>query len=176
VRWIISAGKDIAVDRNQMGARREYIQRVSGVEVSPWIKVNGPAAKEYFCCMSDDGIDGTFITAHIDDVYNLCSLKEICLGKLVVANTCIWERMSDKQLLFRMMSVNREVELFFAKQELSVENNRILRQTTTLIDIGQFGFQTSKSERLLYRNRDKGLMKAIKMSFNRVSPVILLGD
>jgi len=176
VRWIISTEKDIAVDSNQMRARREYIQRVSGVEVSPWIKVNGPVAKEYFCCMSNDGIDGTSITAHIGDVYNLCSLREICSCKFVVANTCTLRRMLGKEILYRMMSINPEVELFFAKQELSLSSNGLFWQSTTLINVGEFGFRTSKSERLLYRNRDKGLMEAIKKSFNRVSPVILLGD
>ena len=178
MRWIIGTGKDIAVDSNQVRARRDYIQRVTGVEVSAWsiIKVNGPVCKEYFCCTSNDGINGTFITAHIDDIYNLCSLTEICIGKFVVANTCIWERMLDKKILFRMMSVNREVKLFFAKQELSVDTNRTFRQTTTLYNIGLFGFQTSLSERELFMNRGKGLMAAIGVSFVRVSPVILLGD
>lgn len=178
MKWIISTDKEIAVDRNQMEARREYIQQVTGAEVSAWdfLRVNEQICIEYLCCTSNDGIEGTFITAHIGDVYNLCSLREICLSKFVVANTCTLKRMLGKEILYRMMSINPEVELFFSKQELSLSSNGLFWQSTTLIDIGKFRFQTSKSERLLYRNRDKGLMKAIQMSFNRVSPIILLGD
>lgn len=178
MRWIISSGEDIAVDKNQVRARGDYIQRVTGSEVSPWnfIQVNGQVYKQYLCCTSNDGIDGTFITAHINDVYKLCSLKEIYAGKFVVANTCIWERMADKNLLSRMKIFNRDSELWFAKQELSVDGNRIFRESTTLNDIGKFGFRTSKSERKLFTNRSKGLMEAVRASFVWVSPVILLGD
>lgn len=178
MRWIIGNGKDIAADSNQVRMRGDYIQRVTGAEVSTWsfILVNGQVCKEYLCCTSNDGIDGTFITAHIGDVYKLCSLREICMGKFVVANTCIWERMSHKNLMSSMMTLNRDIELWFAKQELSVDGNKIFRQSTTLNNIGRFGFQTSLSERELFMNRGKGLMEAIRMSFVRVSPVILLGD
>lgn len=178
MRWILGINKEIAVDSDQVRARSHYIQCVTGAEVSAWslIQVNRPVRKKYLCCMSNDGIDGTFITAHIGDVYNLCSCREICTGKFVVANTCIWVRMSHKRLLFQMMCVNRGVELFFAKQELSVDINRVFRQSTTLNNIGRFGFQTSLSERKLFANRGKGLMNAIRESFIRVSPVILLGD
>ena len=178
MRWIIGYDKDIVVDNNQLQARSNYIRRVTGAEVSAWSfpQVNGQVCKEFLCCTSNDEIDGTFITAHIFDVSNLCSLREICIGKFVIANTCIWEKLSHKNLLLNMMRFNREVELFFAKQELSVDGNRILRQSTTLNNVGRFGFQTSLSERELFSNRSKGLMEAIRVSFIRVSPIILLGD
>ena len=35
-------------------------------------------------------------------------------------------------------------------------------------DIGVFGFKTSKSERILYRNREKDFMEAIRIAFDRV--------
>jgi len=178
VRWILGAGRDIAVDSNQVQARRDYVQRVTGVEVSPWnvIQVNGQVCREFLCCTSNEGISGTFITAHIGDVYNLCTLREICKGDFVVANTCIWEKMSHKELLFQIMRVNPKIELFFAKQELSVDNNHIFRQSTTLNNVGRFGFQTSLSERELFKYRVRGLVEAIHESFDRVSPIILLGD
>ena len=177
MRWIVD--KDIDVDSSQMrAARGNFIHLVTGAEVSAWgvIQVNGQIRKEYLHCTSNDGIDGTFITAHIGDVYKLCSLREIYTGKFVVANTCIWEKMSNKKLLNIIRSFNRDIELWFAKQKLSVESNRILRQSTTLYNFGEFGFKTSLSERKLFTNRGKGLMEAIRVSFDRVSPVILLGD
>lgn len=178
MRWIISASKDVVVDENQLQARRVYIRRVTDARVSAWklMRVNGPVPREFLYCTSEDEIDGTFITAHIFEVRELCMLREVYGGKLVIANTCIWDKLADKNLLLGMMSLNRDVELFFAKQDLSVESNRILRQTTTLYNIGEFGFHTSSSERKLFTNRGKGLMAAIQMSFDRVSPVILSGE
>ncbi len=178
MRWIIGYGNDIAVDNGQVRARGDYIQRVTGVEVSTWrfIQVNGQTCKDFICCTSDDKIEGTFITAHIGDVYKLCSLREIYNGKFVVANTCIWEGMSHKKLLNAMRRFNQDIDLWFAKQELSLDSNGIFRQSNTLCNIGRFGFQTSLSERELFMNRGKGFMEALQMSFVRVSPVILLGD
>ena len=178
MRWIIGSGKDIAVDDNQILARSKFIQCVTGVEVSDWnyIQVNGQVSKEFLCCMSDDKVDGTFITAHIHGVIKLCSLREVRLGEFVVANTCIWERMIHKKLLYSMMKANLGIELWFAKQELSIGGDRTFRQTTTLLNIGQFGFQTSLSERNLFKNRNRGLMEAIRESFIRVSPILCLGD
>jgi len=177
VRWIIGNDKDISVDSKQVGARREYIQLVTDAEVSAWdfLQINGQVFKEYLCCTSDDGIDGTLITAHIWDVEKLCSFRKICVGKFVVANTCILRRMLGKEILFKMMSINREVELYFAKQELSVDNGNFWH-STTLNNVGQFGFPTSLSERKLYMNRRKGLVEAIQISFDRVSPLIIPGE
>ena len=178
MRWIISTDKEIAGDSNQLQERRAYIQSVTGSQVSAWnfIRVNGQQSKKYLCCTSVDNVNGTFITAHIGDVYKLCSMREICMGKLVIANTCIWQRMAHKELLLNMMRLNREIELWFAKQELSIDINLILRKSTTLNNVGEFRFRTSLSERKLFANRSKGFMDAIRVSFERVSPVILIGD
>lgn len=178
MRWIVSSGEDIAVDGDQLQARRNYIRRVTNADVTAWnyISVNGQVQKEFLCCTSRDEVNGTFITAHIGDVYKLCSLREICNSNFVVANTCIWVRTSHKKLLLQMMRDNYEAELFFAKQELFIDSNRIFRQSTTLNSFGQFGFQTSMSERELFRNRNDGLMEAIRESFIRVSPIFMLGE
>ena len=176
--WILGTSKDIAVNGNEIQARRNYIQYVTKTVVTDWnfIKINGQVCKEFLCCTSDDDVHGTLITAHIQDVYKLCSMQEICNQKFVVANTCIWKKSAHKTLLNNMMSFNRSIELWFAKQELTVDSNRIFRQTTTLNNVGQFGFQTSLSERELFKNKSKGLMEAIKVSFNRISPILLTGD
>lgn len=176
MRWII--GNDIAVDSSQKRARRNYIQCVTDAKVSAWefIRVNGEVSKKFLCCTSEDEVDGTFITAHIFDVYELCSLREVREGKLVIANTCIWINLAHKNLLINMMKFNREIELWFAKQELSIDTDLTLRLSTTLHNIGQFGFHTSLSERKLFANRSKGIVEAIHMSFDRVSPIILSRD
>lgn len=171
MRWILSTDKEIMVDNKQVHARREYISDVTGVEVSAWsmIQVNGRA---FYFCVSDDGINGTFITAHIHDVQMLCSLPDICACEFVVANTCVWHEGANKDILKRMKFINMNVELWFAKQEL-YSDGYILRQSTELNNVGQFRFQTSISERNLYRNRNKGFMNALQRSYFRVSPIIV---
>jgi hypothetical protein len=74
-----------------------------------------------------------------------------------------------------MMAQNRDVELLFAKQELSIDRYQVFRRTTTINSVGRFGFQTSRSERELL-NRKNGLEHALRKSFERVSPIILTGD
>ena len=178
MRWIVGAESDIAVNESQLQARHAFIQDITGVEVSAWgrIQISVPVPRRFFHCLSNDGIDGVFITAHIYDVQALCRLPEIYNAGFVVANTCIWERLSHKSLLDSLRSKNHEVQLWFAKQELSLDSNRLFRQSTTLNNMGQFGFQTSLSERKLFMHRKKGLVAGIQESFNHVSPIVFLGE
>jgi hypothetical protein len=178
VRWILGSGKDIAVDENQINARTEYIRRVTGADVSKWrpIQVDGRIDARFLYCTSNDIVDGTFITTHINDVYKLFALRQVCESKIVIANTCIWKRLAHKELLYQLRRINPNSELFFAKQELSIDIMRNFRQTTTILNVGQFGFQTSLSERELFINRRKGFENALRQSFERVSPILLVGE
>lgn len=123
MRWIVSAGADIVVSKAQLEARRIFIAEVTTATVSPWSPLQIPHTPRlsFFHCNSTDGIDGTFITAHVDEVYALCALPPIARGSLVVANTCIWERMAHKRILAQLMSQNRSIRLWFAKQEISID-------------------------------------------------------
>ena len=38
---------------------------------------------------------------------------------------------------------------------------------------GMFGFPTSKSERILFKNREKGFMNALKVAFDKVSAIYI---
>lgn len=174
MRWIVSTEKDISVDKNQLKARSKYINRVTKAYVTEWnfMKIDGQIEEKFLYCMSGEGINGTFITAHFSDVNRLCFLKQICTGKFIVANTCIWESMLHKKLIWEIMCINRDIELFFAKQELSIDQNGIFRQSNTINNYGLFGFQTSVSERELFKNRNDVLLQAICNSFIRVSPII----
>lgn len=178
MRWIISTGKDIVVDNSQLEARLNYIRNVTDVEITGWkvMQIKGYTPKKFLYCISNDGINGTFITAHIEEVEVICSLRKVASGDLVIANSCIWEKSLDKHILRDMMRFNRSVELWFAKQEVSVENGYMLRQCTTLNDLGRFGFHTSLSERQLFSKRHNGFMAAVHEAFVKVSPVSLLGD
>ena len=178
MRWIVSTDKNIAVDTNQLLARHSYIKDITSVQVSAWdyIHINGTASKRFLFCTSYDDVDGAFITAHIGEVDQLCTLAGIYNRDLVVANTCIWERCFHKKILYDMMKYNRKIELWFAKQEVSLDQMRLFRQSNTISNLGEFNFQTSLSERLLFRNRHLGLRNAIYASFERVSPILLLSD
>ena len=92
MKWIVSTGKDIAVDTDQLLSRHSYIEDVSSAPVSAWnyIRINGSVSKDFLCCTSCDNVNGAFITAHIGQVALLCTLAEIYNGDIVVANTCIW--------------------------------------------------------------------------------------
>ena len=175
MKWILGAGKEIVVDANQLKARSEYIRQITEADVSDWqpIQVN---KRQFLCCVSNDEVDGVFITAHIGDVYMLSTLHQVCKSRVIIANTCIWERLADKKLLYCLQQNNPNSDLYFAKQEISIDSMRVFRQTTTLDNVGQFGFQTSLSERELFINRRRGFEEALKQSFERVSPILLLGE
>jgi hypothetical protein len=176
VKWILGAGKEIVVDVSQLEARKKYIRSVTGTDVTNWqsFKMNN---RQFLCCISNDTVDGIFITAHINDVYMLSTtMNTIYESRIIIANTCIFEKFADRDLLYLLNRNNHNLELFFAKQELSRDPTNIFRQTTTLLNVGQFDFQSSLSERELFMNRRKGFEEALKQSFVRVSPILLTGE
>lgn len=176
--WILATDKGIAGGVEELAARREFIQSVTVVRVSEWryLRIGDKLSQRFVCCVSDDGINGIHITAHIDDVFRLCLLNEIWSSSFVIANTCIWKKGSDKKLLWQMLTLNREIELYFAKQELSLDRIGVLHQSVTLNSFGTFGFQTSVSDRELFRNRKKGFVEAMKKAYIKVSPILLERD
>lgn len=178
MRWIVSSDPKIYVDRCHMSARLQYIHSVANTTATEWMitQKSTDFPKPFFYCMTNDRLNGTFITAHIDEVYRLCSLQEIAQSDFVIANTCIWKKSSNKQILYCMMQINKQIELWFSKQALTVEENYNLRQSTLLSNVGEFGFNSSLSERLLFSNRRKGFMNAVSVAFNKVSPIILPED
>lgn len=177
MKWIISASQDICPDKNQLLARREFIQNLMEVQVNDWRYIAERAnIPEFYLCTSEDDIDGIFITAHIDAVYQLSSQPFIANNKFIIANTCIWEKMADKMVLYNLKRINKDAELWFAKQELSLDSNMFFHESTLLSEEGTFGFMSSTSERRLFVNRKKGFMKAVQESFERVSPILLSKD
>lgn len=106
-------------------------------------------------------------------------MVEICkspgIGKFdfVVANTCIWEDGYEKQILSELMHARQDIILWYAKQVVSLESGLALRKTNELENKGMFGFPTSKSERILFKNREKGFMNALKVAFDKVSAIYI---
>ena len=176
MEWIVSSSRDITPDEKQLMARRVYIEAVTGAEVTSWEKVSIQNS-EFFRCCSLDARNGSFITAHIDDVILMSRTKLFCDKTIVVVNTCIWTRWSDKVVLRNLQRSNEQVRLWFAKQALALAGDAYqLRESNLLSMVGKFGFLTSKSERLLFANRRSGFEKALCKAFEPVSPVFLPKD
>lgn len=178
MKWIVGAGKDIIQSVEQLLARSRYISKITGVDVTHWssLEIKG-SNRKYWMCTSLDKRNGSFITAHINDTLLLSSTELVANSEFVVANTCIWNRLTDKRVLKNLMLVNPQVRLWFAKQELAVVGSEYqLRESNLLSMVGNFGFLTSKSERVLFANRNKGFEEALSMAFEPVSPVLLPKD
>jgi len=174
VYWILEAG--ICASSKELEARKEFIQEVTGAEVSEWVCYNLYERPKFFLCISNDGVNGTFITAHVNKIYNFYRLKQVYEDSFIVANTCMWEKQWDKDLLRRIQSINKGTELWLSKQDVSIDYHYLLHKSTTLYRYGRFGFYTSLSEREMFSNRKSGLLEAIRKSFIRVSPIILPGE
>ena len=176
--WIVANDNQILGSASERQARMNYIKEVTSTKVSPWdyLYLNGKKHEGFIYCESYDGINATFITAHIMQVEYLCSNPTIAFGEFVVANTCIWEKGSHKRILRNMMRYNPFVTLWFANQSLSIDIHHNFRQTNILTDVGLFGFKTSVSERKLYRTKKLGIRKAIELSFSKISPIEFVSD
>lgn len=153
--------------------RNQYIKEVSGANVSRWQRKvcenrlgrNKGEKINFYQCKSDKGEYGINITAHIDEVISI--LLEVLSQKraIVVINACKISPRIEKILFDFVKQKNINSELYFAKQE-RVNEKQFLN---IIADVGEFGFQSSKSERLLFRNRSLGVVKAIRMAFDKCS-------
>ena len=177
MKWIVSARPEIVRNSWELHARSEFIQLVSNARVTNWdILRDFRGIDKFHVCFTDDGVNGAFVTGHIGEVMELCKSEQVADCELVIANTCIWNQLNDKSILYELLKKNSEMKLWFSKQELSCDPNYWLRKTNTLSDVGTFGFPTSKSERILFENRRKGFMIAVEKAFDKVSPILLPAD
>ena len=122
MKWIVSSDPRIFVNRAHMSARLQYIQSVTDAPVTDWMitRKNSAFPKSLFCCMTNDELNGTFITAHIGEVQRLCSVHEIAMSDFVIANTCIWEKSSNKQILYVLVNncVGFSLSPFYGTQKV----------------------------------------------------------
>ena len=166
--WIVSAGIDENVEERR--ARLQFIKEVSGDKYISWEKKHGISPRgffEYYQCATKDGINGTFITAHNNIVAILCGQSNVTQGELVVANTCKIVAGFEQFVLQLLQRQNVSAQLYYAKQDKEVVRGTEY-DTNTASYIGNFGFKTSKSERILYRNKENGLVEAIKKAFDYI--------
>ena len=170
MQWIFGYGNGIEVTTQQLDARLDFIRDVSNAGVSPWksLVIRG-APLPFLTCTSEDGIPGLFITAHANDVNFLCKWLYLGEKSIVVINSCLLIPNHGKQLLRVLSSTNPQIELFFAKQETVYLGGPRIAKCVTISSKGEFGFQTSASERSMFRHRRLGLKNAISASFEKVS-------
>lgn len=166
--WIVTS--DVAGDEGERAARLQYIKNVTGDKNISWNKCLFPYVNfDFYYCVTNDGINGIFITGHINKVICFCYIKHIVTHNFVVANTCVIRKNEDKKILKDMRSIDTNACLYYAKQTLEHIPTVFPIYSAYIKDVGNFGFKTSKSERLLYQHRNQGLMKAIERGFNLVT-------
>ena len=167
MRWIVSTNPDITGDEAALQARRDFIREVTMAEVSKWkqLCVN---SKLFLVCTSNDGINGTFITAHAHEALLLRTRAEIVRGEFIVANTCAVREGGDQDLLWTLKRKNPQIDLYYAKQDPPEEDSTRPSRSVEINDLGTFGFRTSLSERKLFRARKQGFVPAIQTAFERV--------
>lgn len=161
--WIVESS--LIGTEMEKKARLDFIKEVTGDKRVSWQKLSSFYFWfDYYYCTSDDGIDGVFITAHNYNVRAICNWKGIASKDVVVANTCVYVENLDKIIFEGLVKKNPTVKLYYAKQETDKNGER----TNTISDVGNFGFMTSKSERILFLNRSKGITEGINKGFDLV--------
>lgn len=171
MQWILGPGAGIEVSPQQLEARRDFIKDVTSAEVSSWgpLSFKGVAVPlPFLTCTSKDGISGVFITAHADGAYFLCEQSIFEPKDVVIINSCLLVPHCREMILKILYKENPQVEVFFAEQETFYPGGPYVAKFVTISDLGEFGFQTSISERKLFRNRKRGLINAINASFDKV--------
>lgn len=167
--FVIGTSTEIIGTSDECMARLRFISDITGVVPTPWRIMTIAEGKKFLICGTSDNVNGVYITAHNYEVVELCKTRLFIDKELLVANTCVYSEGFDTKLLQLLRKGGSRIELFFAKQELEVTEDRIIRNTNTLRDVGNYGFMTSKSDRLMFMNRKKGVREAIKLSFDKVS-------
>lgn len=167
--WIVS--KALVTSEDELNNRHRFVKDITQSEVSPWslhcCQSNRWLQKsiEYFQCTSHKGEYGVVITGHMNiEVQPI--LQHVLTNKkaLVVINSCEIKK-SAKEECFRIVTEkNKHSEMFFSRQELSESGYKI----NYIESAGTFGFRSTISERELFQQRKLGLVKAIRMVYDKV--------
>lgn len=170
--FLISTDSDIMGTKDNREARLGFIYEITGVVPTPWKGVKFfNDGHTFLMCSTPDGINGIYITAHNYEVVEICNSGIVRKVDFLVANTCVYTDNLDTYILWLLKKNNKDIRLLYAKQEVELTNDYVLRNTNILTDVGTFGFMTSKSDRLMFKNRKKGFDEALLLSFDKVSGV-----
>jgi len=170
VYFLISTNIDIMGSRENRMARLKFINDITGVVPTPWKRIKfHDGGTSFLLCKADDNINGIYITAHNYEVIEICRTGIISAVDFLVANTCVYRENLDTDILWLLRGKNKNARLWYAKQEIELTSDHVFRSTNTLRDVGTFGFMTSKSDRMMFKNRKKGFEAALQLSFDKVS-------
>lgn len=151
-------------------ARLKFINDITGVVPTPWKRVKfRDGGTSFLLCNTADGINGIYITAHNYEVVEICRTGMVSEVDFLAANTCVYRENLDTDILWLLREKNKNIRLWYAKQEIELMRDHVLRNTNTLREVGTFGFMTSKSDRLMFKNRKKGFETALQLAFDKVS-------
>ena len=167
MRWILIFGNGIEASRDELESRHNFIRSATGSEVTPWRPViqNGriwPTCA--ITCESSDDIDALFITGHVNDLPYLYPLVDREKPRIVILNTCALTSGFREGILAKLRQSVPNVSLYYAYQQRTLAG-----QYVNLSYEGDFGFQTSVSERTLFRHRKKGLLEALSLAFDNIT-------
>lgn len=168
--FLLSTNPDIIGTKENRMARLKFINDITGVVPTPWEYFkHRNEGKLFLICNTFDGLNGIYITAHNYEVVEICRTGFVSNVNFLVANTCVYRENLDTDILWLLRQQNKNIRLWYAKQDLELTYDHVLRNTNLLRDVGTFGFMTSKSDRLMFKNRKRGFETALQLSFDRVS-------
>jgi hypothetical protein len=180
-------------------ARHQFIEGVTHTRVSPWnrrvaystgkqrassvIGIKRLYTVPFYQCVSARGEYGVFITAHVYQcvsargeygvfitahAHELETILESFLSSkktLYIINSCQIYIRSRYALHDLIKNSSSQSELFLAHQ--APPQSGIFYNYAE--DVGTFGFPTTESERELFMHREEGLIRAIRLAFEKVS-------
>lgn len=167
MKWILIFGNGINASREELVARQNFIRNVTGTNVTPWRPVlqNGQIWPLYaISCESDDDIDALFITGHVNEILHLCPLIDQEKPQIIILNTCALISKLRESILVKLQQSVPNISLYYAHQQRTLTG-----QYVNLSYEGNFGFQTSISERLLFQHRRKGFLKSLTFAFDHIT-------
>lgn len=167
MQWIFIFGNGIEVSRDELESRRSFIHSVTCAAVSPWrpvIQDGQILPLRALTCESNDDIDALFVTGHVNDLRYLFPLIDRKKPRIVILNTCALSSRLRGIILARLRQSVPNVSLYYARQQRG-----LAVQYVNLSYEGNFGFQTSLSERTLFRHRRKGLIESLPLAFDHIT-------
>lgn len=169
--WIVS-NTVCKSSESELKHRYDYIKEVTNTKVSPWRNIVcqnnsllGVRKKiSFFQCKSEKGEYGFIITAHITEIPYILDTILSNKRSIIVVNSCLIKKNIESKVLNYVKNKNSMSELFFAKQQEDDAGHLI----NYVDNIGKFGFETSVSERILFKNRNQGLVKSINIAYDKI--------
>lgn len=167
--WVVS--KSVCSSSEELNNRHKYIKEVTKAEVSPWLEsvcqykhLGFKKTCHFYVCKSKKDEYGIIITAHVNEIVPIFNILALRKRAIVVVNSCEIRKEVSSIFLSIVKEKHSNSELYYACQEKHPDGLLV----NYADDVGDFGFRTTLSERMLFRYRNEGIIKAIRGSFQKV--------